>query len=87
MEQIVSLLTLSSKFNICKCVRSKVASEGCNLPLERAVLLAGYFCLGKNSPKLLSVPPLHIVANHDDAGVMLILCNGQWPIMSSVIRA
>jgi hypothetical protein len=25
--------------------------------------------------------PLHIDANHD-VGVMFILCNGQWPIMS-----
>jgi hypothetical protein len=25
--------------------------------------------------------PLYIDANHNDVGVMLVLCNGQWPII------
>jgi hypothetical protein len=54
------------------------------LPLERAVLLAGYFCLGRNSPKLLQLflamvvfLPLHIDTNfNDDEGDANVM---QWP--------
>jgi hypothetical protein len=54
------------------------------LPLERAFLLAGCFCLGRNFQKLLLILavvflPLHIDTNHNDVVVMLILCNGQCP--------
>jgi hypothetical protein len=58
-----------------------IKSNNAQFAIRIRISLAGYFCLGRNSPKLpffsaVVFLPLHIGTNHNDVGVTLI---GQSP--------